>query len=435
MKIQQLHINRFGHFYEYDLPFPGDGLQVIYGPNEAGKTTLLEFLRGLLFDFPSRTPYDFGGQGGEIAGVATLELRNGQVCELRRRKGNKNKVTIKLDGQLTNIDDAGWLRMLDKADRNLFESVFAFGLADLSQGESSLKHESLQSALFGGSLGGGVNSPDKVIAELTREADDLFKKGGSKPAINAHLAEIKRLTKEIKDRSLRPEMYHESEKAVAKAAERADALRKEVDRLRREHSKVEKLLRAGPKWWELQQRIGERRRLIVPQNVPIDARRQYLDISHELKSLGAEQIKRKEEIRIAELGLAALKLDPSASSFRAEIKSCLELRQSFIEAKLDLPERQQQRESMQKLINDDLTDLRPGWSHEDLRELSVDIATRAEIDRIVKERSDRTTLQTKLTAKRDTDLTSHERIKEELDELGVPQDVSALVAILDDGSN
>ena len=42
MKIRQLHINRFGHFNECDLVFPGDGLQVIYGPNEAGKTTLLE---------------------------------------------------------------------------------------------------------------------------------------------------------------------------------------------------------------------------------------------------------------------------------------------------------------------------------------------------------------------------------------------------------
>jgi uncharacterized protein YhaN len=58
MKLQQLHINQFGHFSECDIAIPGDGLQVIYGPNEAGKTTLLQFLRGWLFDFPTRTPYD-----------------------------------------------------------------------------------------------------------------------------------------------------------------------------------------------------------------------------------------------------------------------------------------------------------------------------------------------------------------------------------------
>ena len=182
MKIRQLHINRFGHFNECDLVFPGDGLQVIYGPNEAGKTTLLEFLRGLLFDFPPRTPYDFGGQG-EMAGVAMLEMHDGRTVELRRRKGNKDKVAIKINGDTTELDDAGWLRLLDHADRGLFESVFAFGLDQLSQGEAILKHESLQSALFSGSLG-GLSSPDKVVAELTRQADELFKKGGSKPAIN-----------------------------------------------------------------------------------------------------------------------------------------------------------------------------------------------------------------------------------------------------------
>lgn len=223
MKIRQLHINRFGHFTDRDLVFQGDGLQVIYGPNEAGKTTLLEFLRGLLFDFPARTPYDFGGQG-EMAGVATLELRDQRVVELRRRKGNKDKVAIKLDGIATDLDDTDWLRLLDHADRGLFESAFAFGLDQLSQGDASLKHESLQSALFGGGLG-GTSSPDKVVAELGRQADALFKKGGSKPTINALLAEFKKLSKEIRDLSLRPEKFHEAEVAVANATTTATELR------------------------------------------------------------------------------------------------------------------------------------------------------------------------------------------------------------------
>ena len=42
MKLRQIHINQFGHFTECELALPSDGLQVIYGPNEAGKTTLLQ---------------------------------------------------------------------------------------------------------------------------------------------------------------------------------------------------------------------------------------------------------------------------------------------------------------------------------------------------------------------------------------------------------
>ena len=430
MKIRQLHINRFGHFSECDLVFPGEGLQVIYGPNEAGKTTLLEFLRGLLFDFPARTPYDFGGQG-EMAGVATLELRDGRAVELRRRKGNKDKVAIKLDGQPTDLDDAGWLRLLDHADRGLFESVFAFGLDQLSQGEATLKHESLQSALFGGSLG-GTSSPDKVVSELSRQADELFKKGGSKPAINVLLAELKKLSKEIKDRSLRPDKYHETEAAVAKATEHAQALHQQVDQLRRQHSKIDKQVRAWPKWWELRQRRGERSSLIVPENIPADARQRFQTISKELKSLEEERTKRTDEIELAEQSLAALKLDPGAVSYRAEIKSCLELRQSYIEAKDQLPERQRERETMRLLIDRELAEVRPGWSHAELRAFSVDVATRAEIDRLNDERHERMNSHTKLTTQRDGDAASLERARDELVETGSPRDVTALAAVLAD---
>ena len=428
MKIRQLHINRFGHFSECDLVFPGDGLQVIYGPNEAGKTTLLEFLRGLLFDFPARTPYDFGGQG-EMAGVATLELRDGRAVELRRRKGNKDKVAIKLDGQPTDLDDAGWLRLLDHADRGLFESVFAFGLDQLSQGEATLKHESLQSALFGGSLG-GTSSPDKVVAELSRQADDLFKKGGSKPAINALLAELKKLTKEIKDRSLRPDKYHEAEAAVAKATDHAQTLHQQVDQLRRRHSKIERQARAWPKWWELQQRLSERASLVVPDNVPADARQRYQTISKDLKSLEVEQAKRTDEIKQAEQSLVALKLDPGAVSYRAEIKSCLELRQSYIEAQQQLPERQRQRESMRLLIDRELAELRPGWSPDNLRAFSIDVATRVEIDRLSEDQREQTTSHTTLTATRGKDAENIERTRDDLADIGESRDVTALAALL-----
>jgi uncharacterized protein YhaN len=434
VKIRQLHINRFGHFNECDLVFPGDGLQVIYGPNEAGKTTLLEFLRGLLFDFPPRTPYDFGGQS-EMAGVATLELRDGCSVELRRRKGIKDKVAIKLDGKPTDLDDSGWLRLLDHADRGLFESVFAFGLDQLSQGEASLKHESLQSALFGGSLG-GLSSPDKMVADLSRQAEVLFKKGGrTNPKINVLLNELSTLKKDIKNRLLRPAKYHEVEAALAKAAEHAQALHEQVDQLRQRHSKIEKQVRAWPKWWELQQRRSERASLSVPANLPTDARQRYLTTSKELKSVADEQAKRADVIKQAEQSLVALKLDPGAISYRAEIKSCIELRQSFIEAKEQLPERQRQREAMRQLIDRELVDLRPGWSHDDLRAFSVDVATRNEIDRLSEERRERTTSHTKLTTKRDGDATSLERAREDLAEIGPLRDVAALATVLADESD
>ncbi len=48
MKLLDLHINGFGKFHNKSMTFQ-DGLNVVYGRNEAGKSTLHTFIRGMLF--------------------------------------------------------------------------------------------------------------------------------------------------------------------------------------------------------------------------------------------------------------------------------------------------------------------------------------------------------------------------------------------------
>lgn len=48
MKLLELHIHGFGKFHDRTLSFE-DGINVIYGKNEAGKSTLHTFIRGMLF--------------------------------------------------------------------------------------------------------------------------------------------------------------------------------------------------------------------------------------------------------------------------------------------------------------------------------------------------------------------------------------------------
>lgn len=48
MKLLDLHISGFGKFHDRDITFE-DGLNIIYGRNEAGKSTLHTFIRAMLF--------------------------------------------------------------------------------------------------------------------------------------------------------------------------------------------------------------------------------------------------------------------------------------------------------------------------------------------------------------------------------------------------
>src|SRR5437867_1179787 len=59
MRIADFHIDAFGRLADLSMTDVPAGLSIIVGENEAGKTTLLEFLRFILFGLPARKQKDF----------------------------------------------------------------------------------------------------------------------------------------------------------------------------------------------------------------------------------------------------------------------------------------------------------------------------------------------------------------------------------------
>ena len=74
MRFDRLELHRFGHFEELAIGFGEAPLHVIYGRNEAGKTTLLAALRDVLFGVPPRSPYGykFGNPAIELRAEVTM---------------------------------------------------------------------------------------------------------------------------------------------------------------------------------------------------------------------------------------------------------------------------------------------------------------------------------------------------------------------------
>src|SRR5258707_14190353 len=125
MRIGGWHIDGFGIFNDFEVSL-SDGLTVFLGPNEAGKSTLLGFLRAMLFGFPSRrsrAPQYPPLRGGRHGGRLILCGPQGEVI-VERVAARKNG--LRLNGR-EGMDDELRPR-LGGAAANAFASLSALRL-------------------------------------------------------------------------------------------------------------------------------------------------------------------------------------------------------------------------------------------------------------------------------------------------------------------
>lgn len=99
MKILSLHIDGFGKLHDQDITFK-DGMNVVYGKNEAGKSTLHTFIKGMLFGIERQrgraarndtySRYEPWQGSGTYEGWLRLESE-GQVYRIQRRFHKRSK--------------------------------------------------------------------------------------------------------------------------------------------------------------------------------------------------------------------------------------------------------------------------------------------------------------------------------------------------------
>ena len=139
MHITDLQVNAFGVCRDLELERIVDNVTVIYGPNEAGKTTLLQFLRGVLYGYHSgRSRYLGVHHGVEHGGWLKLvdgPQETGMVTRLAKagpRGTWKEEVQVEADAKGAGGQD--WLSArLAGVDEQIFNNVFTVGLQELQE--------------------------------------------------------------------------------------------------------------------------------------------------------------------------------------------------------------------------------------------------------------------------------------------------------------
>ncbi|MCJ8518890.1 uncharacterized protein YhaN [Pseudorhizobium tarimense] len=174
MRFKRLDILRYGALTDRSLAFQKDArLHVIYGPNEAGKSSALSAISDLLFGFPERSAYGFQADSSALRVAALVAARDGSELSFRRRKGRKSTLLAPTETEEALPDDV-LAPFLGTLSRDVFERAFGLNSASLrAGGESMLKSGGeIGSLLF--SAASGLNGLSDMRKDLEAEADTIY---------------------------------------------------------------------------------------------------------------------------------------------------------------------------------------------------------------------------------------------------------------------
>ncbi len=246
MKILALNLRAFGPFTDValDLSEGSEGLHLVYGPNEAGKTSALRALEQLLFGIPGNSADNFVHSYPKLRIGATLLASDGRRLEFLRRKGTKR--TLLASDDQPPLDEADLQHFLGGLDRLTFSTMFGIGHQRLREGGRDMAQGGgqLGRSLFG--AGAGIANLRAVQESLGARADKLFMPRGSRPAINRCLAELKAARKALREAELPAARWLQHEKALEEAKEQLERVEKELAEQSRQRSRYERIRDAVP---------------------------------------------------------------------------------------------------------------------------------------------------------------------------------------------
>jgi uncharacterized protein YhaN len=206
MKIIQLHIYGYGKLV--NKVYTIDDLQLFYGENEAGKSTIMSFIHSILFGFPTRQQseirYEPKGSTEYGGKILCASEKHGKVSIERIKGKAAGDVTVQFEDGTSRGEEA-LLDLLGRVDKTTYRNIFSFNLDGL-QDIHKLKKEELNRYLFSaGSTGTDLLLQMEQLWQ--KEQEKLFKRSGRKPVINTILNELKALEKRVMEAREKNKQY------------------------------------------------------------------------------------------------------------------------------------------------------------------------------------------------------------------------------------
>ena len=370
MRIKHIHIDGFGCYSDKSFGPFDEPLAIFFGPNEAGKTTFLEFIRMVLFGFPLRLsaehfpPLAGGKHGGRLEVVTDA----GKSLTIIRHQGKKEGPVIIMGADGTPVPQAALSALLGHVTKTTFESVFAFDLDDLQQLKSDINPTSV-----------GTVRLLPALKQLRERADELYKPGGRLQPVAKVLTELQNVENELGEVRSQAEDYRRAVSQTDELARKGRALEEEVSTVR---SRKEELGRRQQAWsdWSALQEVEESLSKIPDRpNFPDDPIGRLDAFEKQCEDADEGVVRKRGELeRVRKTAACSV----GGEGLLGEGTAVEEIRRrssSFDASVRDLPKRKSDLSGYRDELMQALKDLGPGWDDRRLDTFDLSLPRRDEI--------------------------------------------------------
>lgn len=370
MKLRKLHLAAFGPFTDTTLDFSANGnaLHIIYGSNEAGKSSALRALTNLFYGIPARTNDNFIHPNTKLRIGASLEGTSGDMLDIFRRKGTKGTL---LDADGSPLDESRLSALLSGVSQSTFEALFGISHKTLSEGGDDILKSggNLGESLF--AAGGGIAHLREVQSRLQDEQDKLFKKTGSRPRINAGITNFSDAIKQRNEAATRPEEYEELRNARDAEDEKRQQVQNTLDAVTKRISELERYQSARPLIMRREARETELKEVQDAPRLPEDfSERRHIALAT-MKS--AEEAEKQASASAQKISneLAALDIPDTLLHAAIRVDALTEQAGAHRKAQQDRPAIQQDLATLKAQAQKLLANLRPDLSLDNAEVLRI----------------------------------------------------------------
>jgi uncharacterized protein YhaN len=318
MKIENIHIDGFGVWNDKNFGPLDPRLNVFYGPNETGKSTLMGFIRSMFFGFEKRgsarryEPTKGGNHGG------WMDLLVGETrLRLERTQGRHVRGTATIHTGDATSDESALERLLGGTTKTLYHNVFAFGLEELEQFHT-LQENEIATHISGAGLGIGAARWTAVQKDLEDRQSDLFLARGQNSTINVAFKELDAVREDLERTEHQPQDYLAAHEAKTRLAAELGVLEERVAEVTRKINYYAKRLKDRPHL-ERRNKIDARlRELPSVDRFPEGGVERLGLLCEQRRNLAAERVRMEREAETRKQRRVQLRVDPDDFARRVQ---------------------------------------------------------------------------------------------------------------------